>query len=80
MKKITKIPFVIEVEGMLPAKISFRVIAENEEQAYEIYEKNPGVLNLIHAPKILPGKIIPKKITIRKYSSVIANWCKKFFN
>lgn len=70
--------FVIKVEGLIPASVDFRVMAEDEDEAYEIYENSPHLAKALNPPKILPGKIIKKRITIKSALSVFTNWVKSF--
>lgn len=70
--------FIIKVEGLIPAEISFRVLAETEKQAFDIYKKRPELATVLHQPKILPGKIKEKKIQIRNAMSNLITWIKNF--
>jgi len=40
-EKPTKSLYLIEVSALVPATIKYRVLAENEEEAYRIYKKFP---------------------------------------
>ena len=73
-----KVQYLIEVEGLIPAKVVFKVMAENEEQAYKIFDTRPDQCTALHQPKIMPGKIKPKKICIRHYTSALITWMRNF--
>ena len=73
-----KVQYIVEVEGLMPVKIVFKVMAENEEEAYKIFDTRPDQCTALHQPKPMPGKIKPKKISIRHYTSALITWMRKF--
>lgn len=75
--KIKLKSFIIEVEGLMPVKITYKIQAENEDQAFENYRSKPHTLQPQHAPKLLSGNIIPKQINIREISSMFTRWVRK---
>ena len=70
--------FIIRVEGLIPAVVEYKVMAYTEDDAYKTFDKDPYLLNLVSPPKILPGKIIKKKISIRSSFSTLITWMKQF--
>ena len=70
--------YIINVEGLVPAKVDFRVLAEDEDDAYRIFENHPEKCTPLCPPRPQPGKIKPKKISIRDTASALVKWMKNF--
>jgi len=71
--------FVVEVEGTIPSTTKFRVMAEDEEQAFEIFDKTPHMAHPLGPPMPHPGGRIKKtKISIRSATSAFITWVRKF--
>ncbi len=71
--------FVVEVEGLIPATVKFRVMAENEDQAFEIFDKSPHMAHPLGPPIPHPGGRIKRtKISIRNAISVFTTWVRNF--
>ena len=81
-KKINEPPklhyFILKVEGLVPAEVKFRVQAEDEEQAYKLFETRPDKCTPLQSPRPLPGKIKPTKISINNAMSGLITWVRKF--
>ena len=70
--------YILEVNGLMPVQVNFRVLAENEEEAYKIFDTRPDQATPMGQPKPMPGKIIPKKICIRNSVSALITWMRNF--
>lgn len=71
-------PFIIQVDGLIPAQVSFKVMAENEDEAFKIFESQPHLAQPMGPPKPTPGNIIKKKVQIRSAISALTTWVRNF--
>lgn len=69
--------YIVEVEGLIHAKVAFRILAENEDDAYKTFNSRPDLATPLHQPRLLPGKVQPKKISIRHNTSGLITWRKR---
>jgi len=70
--------YIVDVEGMMPVKVRFRVHAFDEDDAYKVFDTRPDQCTPLHQPQPQPGKIQPKKVTIRHHMSALAKWMRRF--
>ncbi len=77
-EKKEKKTYIIQVEGYFPAVAKFRVQADDEEDAYRIFDKYPNKVQVQDPPKVKDGKIIRKKISIKEALSNMIKFVKTF--
>lgn len=73
-----KNPYIIRVEGMAPITMELRVLAEDEDEAFEIFEKYPHRVQHLGPPQPNLNKLIKKRVAIKNMYTSIINWVKNF--
>lgn len=68
----------ITVEGIAPVKLQFRVFADSEDNAFEIYSKNPSMAPMDGRPHIELRQLNKKRVTIKNLITGMINWIKVF--
>ncbi len=68
----------IKVEGLAPIIAEFRVLAEDEEEAYRMFEKQPYMVQPLSPPKPDMRKLIKKKITIKNMLTNMIGFVRSF--
>jgi hypothetical protein len=73
-----KKPYIIKVEGMAPVILEYRVMAENEDRAYQVFDKQPYLLQLFNPPQVDKARVRKIRVSIRSQFTNIINWVKSF--
>lgn len=78
IKPKTKKFYEITAEGTVPIVMKLRIFAEDEEQAYNIFNKYPHQVTLL-GHKIDFKRLNKRKITIKDLQTNIINFVKNIF-
>lgn len=77
-KKPEKQWYSVRVEGMAPVTVEYRVYAENEDDAFNIFQTSPQYVQLQDRPRIDHRKIIKKRVVIKNLLTGMINWIRQF--
>ena len=69
--------FELNVEGIVPITVSYRVFAEDEDKAFEEYMR--GNAKLLQKPSMNLQQLKKKRISIRNTTSALFKWVKNFY-
>ena len=70
--------FMVNVEGLAPVTVQFRVFAEDEEQAFEALERHPHAIQMDGRPHIDMKRMAKKQVSIKNLMTGMINWVRKF--
>lgn len=78
MAQQTKKYFEVKLEGMAPVILTYRIYAENEEEAYKIIDKSPHMAKLTSQPIIDMPRVRRRKISIKDLTTGLISFIRNF--
>lgn len=79
-KKIQKSYFNVKIEGTAPIVVEYRVLAEDEDMAFEMIDKRHMISGVqqLGPPHVDLRKINKKRVTIKNIMTGMINWMRNF--
>lgn len=68
--------FLITIEGNAPVSVQFRAFAEDEDQAFDMFEK--GMVQMDGRPQIDVRRIHKRKVSIKNLLNGLISWTRQF--
>lgn len=68
--------FQIMIDGDAPVNVQFRVFAEDEDQAFEMFEK--GMVQMDGRPQIDVRRMRKRKVSIKNLLNGLISWTRQF--